>query len=180
MKGEHVMAFRRRRKTKSKADKDEVKKMGKIKHKYTEVDGIIFHSEMESKYYEHLKELKSNGIVKSFTLQPEFLLQEKFIIVNGKVILGSDPDFEKIRRREKVHTVQAIKYISDFAVEYTDGHVEIVDPKGIETADFSLKKKMFMYKYPQLDLKVVTLDKEKGWISYDEHKKDEKLKKQSK
>ena len=162
------MAYRR---TKSKTTKTESQKMGKIKHKKTEVDGIVFHSKMESRYYELLKCKLESGEIKSFELQPEFILQEKFIIVDGKTILGSDPEFNKLKRQTKAPTVQAIKYISDFKVEYLDGRIEIVDTKGQETADFKIKKKMFMYKYPHLELKVIIEDKVDGWIDYDTYKK---------
>lgn len=172
------MAYKRKytRKKKTEAEKAESKKMGKIKHKLTEVDGIIFHSKMESEYYEYLKELKASGIVKDFKLQPEFLLQDKFIIVDGKVIEGSDENFSKLKRQSKAPTVQAIKYISDFEVEYANGDIRIVDTKGQETADFKIKKKMFAHRYPHLILDVIIKDKIKGWIPYDEYQKDKRLK----
>lgn len=169
-----------KRKIKSKTTKTEVQKMGKIKHKKTKIDGIVFHSKMESRYYELLKSQLENGEIKSFKLQPEFILQEKFIIVDGKTILGSDPDFNKIKRQTKAPTIQAIKYISDFEVEHLDGRIEIIDTKGQETADFKIKKKMFMYKYPHLELKVIIEDKNDGWIDYDTYKKKVREQKKNK
>lgn len=177
------MAYKRRftRKKKTDAEKAEVKKMGKIKHKRTEVDEIVFDSKMESDYYIHLKELKAKGIVKDFSLQPEYILQEKFIIVDGQVIEGSHPEFDKIKRKTKAITVQAIKYISDFLVEYVDGHIETVDTKGQETADFKIKKKMFMYKYPHLQLRIIIFDKASGeWILYDDYQKMKRKKSKEK
>lgn len=173
------MAYKRRRSTKKK-EKTESQKMGKIKHKKTEVDGIIFHSKMESRYYELLKAQLTAGEIKGFELQPEFILQEKFINVDGKIILGSDPDFNKIKRKTKAPTVQAIKYISDFKVVHLDGNIEIIDTKGQETADFKIKKKMFAYKYPHLNLRVIIEDKEEGWIDYDAYKKKLREKKKAK
>lgn len=167
--------FRKKRTTK----KTESKKMGKIKHIKTEVDGIVFDSKMESEYYKYLKELKEQGIVTDFKLQPEFLLQDKFIVVDGQVIEGSHPDFLKLKRKHKVPTTQAIKYKSDFEVHYADGHIEIVDTKGIETADFKIKKKMFAYKYPTLDFRVIIKTKD-GWIPYDEYQKNKRLKTKAK
>lgn len=167
-KGRPIMSYRRRR---TKTEKTESQKMGKIKHKKTEVDGIIFDSKMESQYYEYLKMEMNAGRVKEFSLQPEFILQEKFIVVEGEVIYGNDPKFNKIKRKTKAPTVQAIKYISDFKVEYPNGTVVIVDTKGQETADFKIKKKMFTLRYPELTLKVIILDKADGWIDYDAYKK---------
>lgn len=74
----------------------------KIKSKYnnekTEVDGIIFDSKKEARYYETLKILKRAGEIKDFSLQPEFIIQEGFTTDYG----------EKVR---------PIKYIADFKVE---------------------------------------------------------------
>lgn len=173
------MAYRRRRAVKKSTEKTKTQKMGKIKHKRTEIDGIVFDSKMESQYYEYLKAEKAAGRVKEFILQPEFILQEKFIVVDGEVIHGSHPDFAKIKRKTKAPTVQAIKYISDFEVYYPDGTVEIIDTKGQETADFKIKKKMFEYKYPHLPLKVIILDKLEGWIDYDTYKKKLREKKKA-
>lgn len=163
--------YKRKRFAKKKKDSsEEVKKMGKIKHKITEVDGIKFHSKMESEFYEYLKNEKAIGNVKSFTLQPTFILQDKFIIVDGKTIPGTDPDFEKIKRKTKSKTISAIKYISDFDIIYKDGRREIIDVKGQETADFKIKKKMFHFRYPDLTLNLVS--KVKGeWVDYSEAKK---------
>ena len=170
------MSYKRRFARKKSTDNSETKKMGKIKHKKTEVDGIVFDSKMESEYYEYLKELKAQGIVKDFSLQPQYILQDKFIIVDGQTIEVSHQDFNKIKRKTKASTIQAIKYIADFEVEYSNGYVEVVDTKGQETADFKLKKKMFMYKYPHINFAVIIKDKTKGWIPYDEYQKAERAK----
>ena len=143
---------------------------GKIYHKSTIVDGIKFDSEMESLYYKYLLELKEKGIVKDFILQPAFPLQEKFIIVEGKIILGSDENFNKLKRKYKAETISAITYISDFDVLYTDGHREIVDVKGMETADFKLKLKLFKCKYPELNIRLLKLYR-KEWIDLKDYKK---------
>ncbi len=106
----------------------------KKKHKYhakkTEVDGHNFDSKKEAEYYQELKLRKRAGDIKDFELQPEFVLQDKI------------PE-KKLR---------AIKYRADFKVFHTDGRVEIVDIKGFETAEFKLKKKMFLARYPDLEL----------------------------
>ena len=40
------------------------KEMGRYYHKKTEVDGIVFDSQTEAEYYQHLKELKKNKQIK--------------------------------------------------------------------------------------------------------------------
>lgn len=107
----------------------------KFKNKKTEIDGIKFDSEMESHYYLYLKELKEEGVVVDFELQPIFILQEGFI-----------KDGKKIR---------PITYKADFKVTYIDGHIEVIDVKGKMTEEFKLKRKMLLYKYRDINFKCV-------------------------
>jgi hypothetical protein len=113
--------------------------MSKFHNKKTIVDGILFDSQMESHYYLYLKELKEQGVVVDFKLQPVFILQE---------------GFSKDGKR-----IQPIKYIADFEVTYNDGHVEIIDVKGKITEAFRIKRKILLYKYRNVDFKCV---REKG------------------
>ena len=145
---------------------------GKIKHIKTTVDDITFDSKMESEYYLYLKALKKKGIVTNIELQPEYILQEKYVRFEGKVIYGSDKEFESIKKKNKLTTVRAIKYIADFKATYKDGHVEIVDTKGKSTVEFEIKKKLFMAKFPEIDFKVLIKDKKLDeWVDYYEYKK---------
>ena len=75
------------------------KEMGRYYHKKTEVDGIVFDSQTEAGYYQYLKEEKRKGNVLSFTMQDEFILQEKFLIVNGKRINDGHKDFKKLQKQ---------------------------------------------------------------------------------
>ena len=141
------MAFRRRKTTKKSTNKSS----GKIKHEKTIIDGITFDSKMESKYYLYLKAEKEAGRVKDFILQPEYILQPKFFIYEGQVIIEDDPLYKEYNKKrlafnkanpdKKINIVQAIKYRSDFEVTYADGSKKTIDPKGIKTADFKLKEK---------------------------------------
>ena len=71
-----------------------------------------------------------------------------------------------------------IKYISDFKIYLNDGSVEIVDVKGIKTADFKIKEKMFKYRYINLRLSCVTWhNPSKAWLTYEEYNKVKKTKK---
>lgn len=138
------------------------KTRSKFRAEKTEVDGIVFDSKLESRFYLHLKELTELGEVLEFSLQPEFILQDKF------------------KREGK--TVQPIKYKSDFWVKWKDGREEIIDTKGtMLTVEFKLKRKMFWYRYPHLTLKLIThVAKYGGWLEleeYEKRKKEEKKKK---
>ena len=154
--------------------KNSVKKdtMGKIKHVRTEVDGIIFDSKMESDYYIKLKEDLAKGLIKDFQLQPEFLLQDKYIIVDGQVIEGSDPDFNKLKRKTKAETIRAIKYRGDYLVTLLDDTIVCRDTKGQSTTEFEMKKKLFMHKYPHIKLEVIIYNpKTETWDDFYEYNK---------
>jgi len=97
-------------------------RIGKPRHKFhakpTENDGIKFDSKKEARYYQKLKFLQSQGEVLFFLRQVPFDLPGK------------------------------TKYRCDFAVFYSDGHVDFVDVKGMKTNEYILKKKQVEALYP--------------------------------
>lgn len=93
-------------------------KRNKYAAKKTEIDGITFHSKREASYYSDLKILKKRGEIVMFLLQVPF------------------------------HLPGGIKYIADFLVFYASGIVEVVDVKGMKTAEYKLKKKLVEQFYP--------------------------------
>lgn len=109
--------------------------MSKYNAKKTVVDGITFASNKESVRYIELRNLKMAGMIKSFTLQPQFVLQEGYKRKDGK-------------------RIRSIKYIADFEVVHLDGHTEIEDTKGVETDVFKIKRKLLEAKY-DLILKII-------------------------
>lgn len=126
--------------------------MSKYNNKKVVYDGITFDSKAERDYYLYLLDLKQRGIVTDIQLQSSFLLQEKF------------------RKNGKLY--REITYKADFEVTYADGHVEIVDVKGMVTKDFAIKQKLFEYKYPELRLLLVAYSQiDGGWIELSELKK---------
>lgn len=58
----------------------------------------------------------------------------------------------ELQPRFKLHA--GIVYIGDFAY-LEDGKTIIEDTKGVETAVFKLKKKLFEADYPELELRIV-------------------------
>lgn len=151
---------------------------GKIAHIKTEIDGIVFHSKMESQYYIKLKADKEAGLIQDFGLQPEFVLLEPYIIVEGETIYKSDERFNKLKRKTKAPTVRGISYIGDFYIVKNDGTSYIVDTKGVSTKDFEIKKKLFMALYPQYQLEVIIYDKvTDDWIDFYEYQKIERARK---
>lgn len=108
--------------------------MSKYRNKKTQIGMYVFDSIAESKRYKELALLEKAGQIKGLKLQPKFLLQEGFK-KNGK-------------------TYRKIEYIADF-MYIENGKVIIEDVKGMETDVFKLKRKMFEYKYPGFELRIV-------------------------
>jgi hypothetical protein len=50
-----------------------------------------------------------------------------------------------------------ITYKADFRVWYADGHIEVVDVKGMKTDIFKLKIKMMKEKYPEIEIILIKL-----------------------
>ena len=117
--------------------------MSKYKNKLIVVDDITFLSQIEAKYYQQLKWAKEGKTLKSFELQPKFILQDKFK-KNGK-------------------HYRAITYTADFLVTGLDGKQEVIDIKGFPDQKFKIKQKLFEYKFPDLTLKVLYWTKKLGW-----------------
>lgn len=108
--------------------------MNKYKNKKVQIDMYVFDSIAESRRYKELALLEKAGEIENLQLQPKFLLQESFK-KNGK-------------------TYRKIEYIADFMYE-EKGKVIIEDVKGMETKEFKIKRKLFEYKYPDLELKLI-------------------------
>jgi len=94
------------------------------------VDGILFDSQLEADKYSELKLSLHTGAIAGFCRQPEFVLQEGF------------------------GATRPITYRADFIVFNLDGTYEIVDTKGFETPEFRRTQKLFIAKFPNLELKV--------------------------
>lgn len=147
------------------------KAMGKIFHNETIIDGFKFDSQTEAEYYVYLINNKKKLKIKDIELQPKFLLQQKFILAdNKKFIYEDDSSFKKLQRKYPKSTVQAIYYIADFKITYEDNNIDIIDIKGIKTADFKIKEKMFNCIYPEYGgLKCISKYKNE-WFLWEEYK----------
>jgi Protein of unknown function (DUF1064). len=106
------------------------------------IDGIRFDSKMEGEYYQELLWLIKDGTLTKVECHPSFVLQDK----------------------------PKITYIADFKLTFANGEQTIVDIKGVETAAFRLKKKLFAAKYPDLSLQI--LGRMRGeWLPVEEIKR---------
>lgn len=114
------------------AFRDMVKKPNKFHAQKTVINGVVYDSKKESRRAVELEYLEKAGKIKNLERQKRFVLQEGFVNNEGK----------KIR---------PISYLADYYYE-KDGQkvVEDVKSPATRTQVYMLKKKLFMFKYPDI------------------------------
>lgn len=116
------------------------------------IDSFMFDSKDEGMYYLYLKERLKQGKIQKFVCQPKYELIPKF-----------EKDGYKYR---------AISYTPDFEVTHLDGTIECIDVKGFSTQQGEIRRKLFDFRYPLIQLTWVSRSlkygDENGWIDYDE------------
>lgn len=109
----------------------------KYGNRKTTVDGITFDSALEASRYSELKLLQRAGTIRDLHLQPAFELIPAF-------------------NKNGVHYQKTV-YKADFAYfDNEKGKTVIEDTKGVKTAVYILKKKLFEYNYPNLEIVEIT------------------------
>jgi len=106
----------------------------KYGNRKTVVDGIKFDSQAEANRYCELKLLEKAGEINNLVLQP------KFVLLSGY-------------KKDGIN-VRPMYYIADFTYQAKNGQV-VEDVKGVQTAVFKLKKKLFEHKYPDMSIKII-------------------------
>ena len=113
-------------------------KGSKYKNKKVEYQGMIFDSKKERDYYIQFLDMQNKGLIKNLTRQVEFILQEGFRDKTGKKHI-------------------AIKYKADFKYTVVETNEEIVidvkASKFFTTDVYKIKKKILLYKYPEITFK---------------------------
>lgn len=113
-------------------------------------DNIVFDSAVEMRYYkEIILPGAESGKISHFERQKKYELQPAYICKGKKI--------------------RAIEYVADFYVEYSDGREAVVDIKGYPDNIAKIKRKMFSYKYPNIEYLWVGYSKSLGgWKTYEE------------
>ena len=93
------------------------------------IDNIWFGSGQEGRQYVILKVLHLAGEITTLIIHPRF---------------------------ELIPKPHRIVYEADFDVIWKDGTRQIQDVKGYPTPEFRLKEKLFRWRYPELDLRILT------------------------
>jgi hypothetical protein len=116
-------------------------------------EDIVYDSEMEMRFYrDWLLPKVASGEIISYQKQVTYILQDKFTY-QGKTILP-------------------ITYVADFVCEFNDGSKNVIDTKGYADSTAQLKKKMFKFRYPDLNYLWITWSAcDGGWIKNEDLKK---------
>jgi len=83
-------------------------------------------------------------------------------------------------------TVLAITYVADYVLTFSDGHVIVFDVKGSPDNIALLKRKLFWYRYPEIDYRWICYSqidsdgKDDGWVLYEKVKQGRKERKKAK
>lgn len=106
----------------------------KYGNRKTVMDGITFDSKKEAHRYWELKQLIKAKQISDLHLQVDFIVLHK----------GGDRYGNNFRD---------IHYIADFVYwDNQKGHRIAEDSKGMKTEVYKLKKKLFMWAYPEIEL----------------------------
>lgn len=90
--------------------------------------GKTYDSKLEARYAQFIELMIKSGEAES--VEPQHTLR---LEVNGELIC---------------------KYIPDFMITFSDGHIEMWDAKGMETKDFKIKWKLAKVLYPQYKFEI--------------------------
>jgi hypothetical protein len=121
------------------------RRIAKRRHKYgaerVTVDGVPFASKAEGHRYRELRLLERSGLINGLNLQPRFELLPAFVDRRGQ------------RHRARY-------YVGDFEYIVTEpgpdqGRHVVEDVKGMELQVFSLKRAMFIRRYPDIELRII-------------------------
>lgn len=108
----------------------------KYGNKKVEIDGHVFDSRKEAKYYLYLKEKEKEGEISNIRLQVPFEIVPAVYETQIVHLKTKDKEVNRCVQR-------AVHYIADFVYTVNDtGEDEVVDVKGWRTEGYRLKKKM--------------------------------------
>ena len=112
-----------------------MQRRSKYNARKAEIDGHVFDSITEANRYQELLLLERAGEIIELKLQPEFVLLPAYTDNKGK------------RQR-------SVMYRGDFQY-FENGQQVVEDVKGFETPVYKLKRKLFLYSFPEIDFREV-------------------------
>lgn len=119
--------------------------MNKYRNKKTEVEGIVFDSKKEAKYYLYLKQLLDKDKIENLQRQVVFELVPA--IWKEEIVHLKTKD-KVVKKRVQ----RPITYIADFVyIDKATGNQCVIDCKGMRTKEYRLKAKM-MYAFKGIQI----------------------------
>lgn len=109
--------------------------MSKYHNVKTEVGGVTFDSKREAARWQELLLMQQAGVISQLQRQWTYELQPAFTDNEGK-------------------RQAAVKWVADFTY-VEDGKVVAEDVKGVVTQAFSIKARLFRYKFRDVELRIV-------------------------
>ena len=109
---------------------------------------ITYDSLLELKFFKEVVEVGlEDGTIIDCKRQVKYELQPKCVYKGEKIL--------------------SIKYVADYVLTYADDSVIVWDVKGQADATAKIKKKMFHYRYPEIDYRWIgKSDVDGGWQEY--------------
>lgn len=107
--------------------------MAKFHNRKSTVDGIRFDSQAELARYHELKLLLRAGEITLLDVHPKFVIDDAFTTPRGVKFRG-------------------MTYAPDFTyTRVADGCLVAEDVKGVKTAVYQIKRRLFMRRYPEYE-----------------------------
>lgn len=125
-------------------------------------NGVVFDSILEMRYFRDVVlPAVESGEISGYELQKPYELQQEFTRSGKKV--------------------NAIVYVADFFIRYADGSEIVIDIKGCPDTTAIIKRKLFWFRYPEIDYRWICYSKiDGGWSDYDYVKKQRSIRKRIK
>lgn len=115
------------------------------------LDGYLFDSETECRYYKHLLELGERDLIADIEVKPSFVLI---------------PPFEWCGHKEN-----GMVYTPDFSyIELKTNTRVYIEVKGVLTDEFRLRLKIWKWLHPLCPLKIVCWSKSTGFMEMSDYK----------
>lgn len=121
-------------------------------------NGVVYDSRIEMLFYiDYILPRIKSGEVIDCNSQVKYELQPSYIYI----------DENGVNKK-----IKSIDYVADYVIKYKSGKTEVIDIKGYPDSVALLKRKIFLYKYPNIIYKWISYSKKDGgWIEYDQLKK---------
>lgn len=101
----------------------------------TTIDGVTFDSKKEAARYQELRLMERSNLISNLELQPKYILISKFTSKSGE-------------------NVRQLAYIADFRYfDETLGTTVVEDVKGMKTDVYKIKRKLLLWRYPDIVFK---------------------------